>query len=361
MTAPEQAEPPIPILVVDDELALRRALERFLESRGYDVRAASSGSQALDLLRQRSAAVMLLDLRMPGMSGMDVVSEALTIEPEIAVVILSAMTDATSAALCMQRGATDYLTKPIDLDDLDAAVTRALRMRDTRIQDGQISTWLREEVTRRSQEVVLEREQAQQLVLATLEALINALEAKNLHLAGHSARVAAYSASIATQMGLDDELVDQIRTAGRLHDLGKVGIREAVLNKSGPLTDEEFEHVKEHVTIGSQILAPLVHLGSVVDFVRSHHEHWDGSGYPDGLAGDAIPIGARVLCAAEMYDALTSQRPYRAERLDPPDAVERIRSVAGQTIDPTVFEALAVGVRRRKTLVFLEEDQPPDR
>ncbi len=143
--------------------------------------------------------------------------------------------------------------------------------------------------------------------------------------------------------------------AGRLHDLGKIGVREAVLNKKGPLTREEYEHVKEHVVIGSQILAPLQHLGPIVGLVRSHHEHWDGSGYPDGLTGDDIPLGGRILCAAEIYDALTTSRPYQ-EKVSPEDATNRMRSLVGTVIDPRIMEAVAAAISRRKTLVFLSED-----
>ena len=157
----------------------------------------------------------------------------------------------------------------------------------------------------------LEQANQERLSVATLEALVNALEAKDPYLRGHSARVADLSASVAAQLGCTDELVEAIRTGGRLHDIGKIGIREEILNKQGPLTDEEYEHVKQHVLVGSQILAPLVHLKEVITFVRSHHERWDGFGYPDRLAGDAIPLGARIIGAVEIFDALTTSRPYQ--------------------------------------------------
>jgi putative nucleotidyltransferase with HDIG domain len=292
------------------------------------------------------------------MSGIDVGPEALDIDPDIAILMLTGVQDATSAAICMQRGATDYLTKPIELQDLDRALKRAMRRRDTMLQTREISTWLRVEVERRTQELERERRKQQQLVVATLEALINALEAKNEFLAGHSARVAAFAATIAHQMGLPDDELEQIRMAGRLHDLGKIGIREAVLNKTEQLTAEEYEHIKEHVVIGSEILAPLKHLGPIVDIVRGHHEHFDGSGYPDGLKADEIPLGARIVGAAEVYDALTTERPYQ-EKLSPEAAVERMRKLSGTVVDPTVVEALAAAVAARATLVFLDEDRQP--
>ncbi len=357
MTESSPPPEPIPVLIVDDEAPLREALARYLREQDFEVVTADSGAEALSQLRHKKFHVLLLDIRMPGMSGIDTVSEAIDIDPDLAIIMLSAVVDATSAANCMQRGAMDYLTKPIELTDLIGSVHRVLRRRDTLMQSRGITTWLREEVQRRGEEVVRERHKQELITLATLEALVNALEAKNEYLRGHSARIAALSATIAHEMRLPDEEVERVRMAGRLHDLGKIGIREDILNKEGPLTDEEFEHVKQHVVIGSQILAPLTHLGQIVGYVRGHHEHWDGSGYPDGLAGDDIPIGARVICAAEIYDALTSSRPYH-EKLPPEEATERMRLLSGSALDPNVMDALAAAVARRKTLVFLDEGLP---
>jgi putative nucleotidyltransferase with HDIG domain len=151
-----------------------------------------------------------------------------------------------------------------------------------------------------------------------------------------------------------EEDVELVRVAGRLHDIGKIGTREAVLNKQGALTPDEFEHVKQHVVIGSQILAPLGHLGDIIPAVRHHHERWDGTGYPDGLRGQEIPMGARIIGAAEVFDALSTSRAYQ-EKLSPENAIERIADLAGTVLDPKVYEAMASVVARRRTLVFLDE------
>jgi len=202
----------------------------------------------------------------------------------------------------------------------------------------------------------VEQANQERLSVATLEALVNALEAKDPYLRGHSARVADLSAMVAAEFGCPDEQVETVRTGGRLHDIGKIGIREEILNKQGPLTEEEFEHVKQHVTVGSQILSPLVHLRDVIGFVRSHHERWDGSGYPDRLEGEAIPLGARIVGAAEIFDALTTARPYQ-EKMPPEMAVERMRDLIGAVIDPAVHRALEAVVTRRQTLVFLDDSR----
>ena len=343
------------LLIVDDEVSMRNALTRYLSARGYTVGEAANGEEALQVMGTDSYSLMLLDVQMPGMSGIDLVPEALDREPDLAILMLSAIADATTAAACMQRGAYDYLTKPIELNDLSNSIERALKRRDTLMQNREISSWLREEVQSRTRENKRDREQQQKLIVATLEALITAQEAKNAYLNGHSARVAAFAASVAHHMDLNDDEVEEVRMAGRLHDLGKIGIRESVLDKKGKLSEEEFKHVKQHVLIGWQILAPLQHLGFIVSHVRSHHEHWDGSGYPDGLSGEDIPLGARIICASDVYDALTTSRPYQ-EKLTPEEAVERTRSLSGKIIDPRVMEAMKSAVDSHKTLIFIDDE-----
>ncbi|HET8713568.1 MAG TPA: HD domain-containing phosphohydrolase [Gemmatimonadales bacterium] len=348
----------VTVLVVDDEEPIRNALRKYLKQQQFEVYTAGSADEALQQLRLHKIALMLSDIRMPGTSGVDLVPQALEIEPDLAILMLTAVNDATSAALCMQRGAMDYLTKPIELADLGRAVQRALKRREMQLENRHLNQWLKEEVTTRTAELHRQQHRMERISTATLEALVNALEAKDPYLRGHSARVADLSANIATELGMNEEDVDRVRMAGRLHDLGKIGTRDAVVNKEGPLTAEEFEHVKQHVIIGAQILAPLTHLGDVVSMVKSHHERHDGTGYPDGLRGDEIPMGGRIIAAAEVYDALTTARPYQ-DKMTPEQAVERIADLAGTVIDPKVYEALVRIVGRRQTLVFLDEDVGP--
>ena len=213
---------------------------------------------------------------------------------------------------------------------------------------------LPEELAQRTDELRLERANLQQTAVATLEALVNVLEAKDPYLRGHSVRVADMAATIAVELRLSDDQVDAVRTGGRLHDIGKIGVREEIITKQGPLTDDEFEQVKRHTVVGAEILAPLLYLGPVIQLVRSHHERWDGKGYPDGLAGEAIPIGARIIGAVEIYDALTTSRSYQ-EKMLPELAVERLRDLVGSVLDPAVHRALQSVVARKETLVFLDD------
>jgi putative two-component system response regulator len=345
---------PVTLLVVDDEEPIRNALRRFLVQQGYEVATAASGQEALGVLQRQRITGMLLDVNMPGISGVDLVPQIMELEPTIALLMLTAVNDATSAALCMQRGAYDYLIKPIDLGHLSRAIHHALQRRHTQLEGQQINQWLKDEVAARVAERRLEQANQERISVATLEALVNALEAKDPYLRGHSARVADLSAMVAAQLGSTDEQIEAVRTGGRLHDIGKIGIREEVLNKQGPLTESEYDHVKQHVTVGSQILAPLVHLKDVIDLVRSHHERWDGKGYPDRLKGEAIPMGARIIGAVEIYDALTTARPYQ-EKMPAEVAVERMRDLVGTVIDPKVHAALEAAVARRQALVFLDD------
>ena len=338
---------PVTLLVVDDEEAVRSALRRYLIRRGYEVATAASGEEALGVLGRRKIAGMLLDVNLPGTSGIDLVPQIMEMEPAVALLMLTAVNDATAAALCMQRGALDYLIKPIDLAHLGRAVARALEQRAAVLERARMDRRLEAQVAAAQQRVSV----------ATLDALVNALEAKDPYLRGHSARVADLSAGVAAHLGRSDEEVEGIRTAGRLHDIGKIGIRDEVLNKQGPLSDEEYEHVKQHVLVGCQILAPLVHLRDVVSYVRSHHERWDGFGYPDRLAGEAIPLGARIIGAAEIYDALTTARSYQ-EKMRPEAAVQRMHDLVGTAIDPAIHAALEAVVSRRQALVFLDDAQP---
>ncbi|MGH7515936.1 MAG: HD domain-containing phosphohydrolase [Gemmatimonadales bacterium] len=336
----------VTILVVDDDDSVRGAVGRFLHLRGYEALTAASGEDALQVLARRKVTAVLLDVHLPGVSGVDLVPRVLAAEPDAALLMLTAVNDATSAALCMQRGAMDYLIKPVDLAQLDRALERALGRRVEQLESRRRQQHLTEEVAIGRAALTRERANVERISLATLDALVNALEAKDPYLRGHSARVGELSALVAIEQGRDDAEVEAVRIAGRLHDIGEIGIRDDVLGKQGALSDAEFEQVKQHVLVGTQILAPLVHLEPVIEFVRGHHERWDGSGYPDRLAGEAIPWGARVIGAVEVYDALTTPRPYQ-QTMTRGRALRRLADLAGTMIDPALPAALAAAVERR--------------
>ena len=333
------------ILVVDDELTIRIALSRFLKTRGFEVETADSGDAALEALRASRFSLMVCDLRMPGTSGLTVVPRALEIDHDLGIIMLTAVNDATSATDALSSGAFDYLTKPVELMDLQAAVERALLRRLRAMERRAVDRLIREEVAARTIDLEREKGALRALTVSVAETLINAMEAKDVYLRGHSHRVAEVGAAVAIELGLTGADVESVRIAGRLHDVGKIGIREAVLNKDGPLTDDEFAHVKDHVRIGMDILAPLQHLGSALGFIQDHHEHWDGKGYPRGVAGEAITLGGRILTAADAFDALTSKRAYR-DPMSPSATLDYLRTQTGRLLDPRAYDALGAVIRR---------------
>ena len=344
------------VLIVDDEESIRSALARFLRGQGYEVVVAESGPAALAQIEQDKFVVMLCDIRMPEMSGLEVVPLALGLDADLAILMLTAVNDASTATNALSHGAMDYLVKPIELTVLQSAVERAAHKRHLGIAQRRVEAHIREEVALRTAELEREKAALHDLTIGVADALINAMEAKDVYLRGHSSRVADHAASIAEELGLDADHVENVRLAGRLHDVGKIGIREDVLNKPGALTDEEFTHVKEHVPIGLDILSPLrLHIPMALEYVHDHHEHVDGSGYPRGLAGDQITIGGRILAACDAFDALTSHRAFR-EAMEPRETIEYLESNhVGALLDPTVFAALKKVVLRRKTLTFIDD------
>lgn len=334
------------VLVVDDEETIRRALTRFLRSQGYKVEPASSGIEALSLLSSGGYSLMLCDVRMPGMTGVELVPKALKIEHDLAIVMLTAVNDAVTATEVLSNGATDYLTKPVELSDLRNAVERALEKREESLEQQRLEKLIRLEVAQRTRELEQEKESLRRLTVSIAETLINAMEAKDVYLRGHSQRVSEMAGLIACELGLEEPMCDDIRLAGRLHDVGKIGIRESILNKPDALTAEEFEHIKDHVRIGVEILAPLFHIGPALRYLRDHHEQWNGSGYPAGLREEEISLGGRILSAADTFDALTSKRAYR-DPLEPFKALEHLRNDSGRLLDARVFAALEKIVRRK--------------
>jgi putative two-component system response regulator len=344
------------VLVVDAEPGVREAIETHLTHRGYEVLTAGFSEEALGILVRQKISCMLADARLFGTGSGELLSRSLERDPNLAILVLSSRADVSDAVQYLQYGAMDYLSKPVELAQLEAALQRALRRRAELTRERGIARLLKEEVVNLGAELAREKAKVKGLAVATLEALVAVVEARDPWFTGHSRRVAQLAASIAAETGRSDEEVEQVRRAGLLHDIGMICVPEGLLSKQGPLTPAEFEQIKRHAVVGSQILAPLPHLSGVSAFVRGHHERWDGQGYPDGLAGDAIPWGARLIGAAEIYDALATARPYR-EQLTPELAVERMHELIGTVLAPQVHKALAAAVERGKALVFLDEER----
>jgi response regulator RpfG family c-di-GMP phosphodiesterase len=349
-------EPPTRrVLVVDDEEVIRTSLARFLRARGFDVTTADSGVAALKAMQEERFVAMLSDIRMPEMTGLELVPQAHAADPDLAIIMLTAVNDAPTATEALGMGAMDYLMKPVELGDLATALERALHKRALAIEQRKVERLIREEVAAQTEELRKERERLHSMVIQTVQALVRAQEAKDPFLRGHSDRVADLAGSIASALGLSDDEIDTIRMAARVMDVGKIGIRESVLNKPGALSAEEFEHVQSHVAMSVEIVSAIAPLENTLDAVRHHHEHFDGTGYPAGIAGEQISLGGRILSAADTYDALTSRRAWR-EPMSPPDAIAFLEERSGTLLDPRVFAALRAIVTRRKSLSFLDPE-----
>jgi putative two-component system response regulator len=329
----------ISVLVVDDDETVRNIISRFLGSRGYKPHAVPSGPAALEALARGRFPLAVFDVEMPTMSGVELVPHALRADPDLAIIMLTGADDAATATQALSSGAFDYLTKPIDSAIFEEAIGKALHKRRLLVEQRRIERIIREEVESKTAEL-------NALSMNVAETLIKAMEAKSPYLRGHAQRTSDLAASIAEALGLDAATVDHVRLAGRLHDVGKIGVRESVLDKPGKLTPEEVEHVRDHVRIGMEILSPLAHLGPVLRFVADHHERWDGTGYLQAFRGEEISIGGRILAAVDAYDAITTRRSYQEARSSQ-EAIAHLASHVGTLLDPQVYEALRRVVEHR--------------
>jgi putative two-component system response regulator len=319
-------------LVVDDEPRLRQVLVRLMESDGFVCRQAASGVEALAQLCDAPATLVLTDLRMPRMDGVELLRAVRARYPDTAVVMITASADVDAAVRCLTLGAMDYLTKPFQLEEVRARVRQAMEKRGLLIENRGYQKRLETRVAEQA-------ERLEELFLGGIQALAEALELKDPYTRGHSVRVSRYSREIARFLELPADVAHQVELGGHVHDIGKIGVREAVLNKAGPLTDEEYAHIMEHPLLGWRILAPLLgDVPRVLNVVRSHHERYDGLGVPDRLAGEAIPLEARIVAVADAFDAMTSGRPYRSGmQLAMDQAVSELERCGGTQFDPEVL------------------------
>ena len=316
------------ILVVDDEPAVREVTALTLRKRGYPTETADGSDPALELLSRTPFALALVDVRMPGKDGLWLLAQTQESYPDLSVIMVTAVADVATAVDCLRQGATDYLLKPVSADVLALTVERALRERRMRLELERYQERLEKTVAEQARRI-------RRLYMGSVRSLAISLEAKDQYTRGHSERVARLAYQLATVLTLSEVEVELLDLAGRLHDIGKIGVREAILNKPGPLSAEEFEHVKQHPSLGAQILEPIADDHRLIETVLHHHEKWDGSGYPHGLRGEEIPLLAQILKVADVYEALTSHRPYRPART-PTEARRIMEEEMGAGLPPEI-------------------------
>jgi len=321
-------------LIVDDEPRLRQVMVHLMRGDGFQCVEASNGLEALEQLATYSVALVLSDLRMPKMDGLELLRELRSRYPDVAAVMVTAVADVEIAVNCLAIGAADYVVKPYQLEDVRARVAQALEKRRLILENRAYRESLEQRVT-------VQARRLEELFLASVQSLAEALELKDPYTRGHSIRVSHYSSVIAQTMGLDGEMLRQIELGGHVHDIGKIGVRESVLNKVGRLTPEEYEHIMTHPVLGWRILAPLLgETPHALNIVRWHHERYDGRGVPDGLKGDEIPVEARIVAAADALDAMTSDRPYRPAEMSLEAVIDEIVRNSGTQFDPDVVRAV---------------------
>jgi putative nucleotidyltransferase with HDIG domain len=328
---------PARILVVDDEAQVRIMIGATLERQGYQVELASSSSEALDALELNTFELVLTDIVMQGGNGIALLEHIHQKQPHLPVIMVTAVHDIAVAIDSMRRGAYDYLLKPFEREHLMGTVQRALEHRHALQESENYQQSLEHVVRARTEMLRQAMEDLEHSYDVTLEALGDALDLKDSETEGHSKRVTAYTIALARACGITPAQIKIIARGAFLHDIGKMAIPDEILRKPGKLTPEEQEVMREHCPRGYHMLRKIPFLAEAAEIVYTHQEHYDGSGYPRGLQGSQIPIGARIFAIADTLDAITSDRPYRKGRSF--DAArEEILRCSGTQFDPAVVE-----------------------
>lgn len=329
------------ILVVDDDTANLRMASHILNAEQMRVSCLKSGEDALAFLRDNRPDLILLDVHMPGMDGFETLAciRSNKETADIPVIFLTADDDGNTETRGLEAGAKDFIKKPFVPEVL------LLRVRHT-IDLIRLQTDLSREVDKKTQEVLRQQEKLERISMQIVTALSGAIDAKDTYTNGHSTRVAEYSREIARRAGFTDKMQNDIYMMGLLHDVGKIGIPDSIINKPAKLTDEEYEIIKNHPVMGAKILKNITEFPQLTVGTRWHHEHFDGTGYPDGIAGEDIPKEARIIAVADAYDAMSSRRSYR-DVLAQAIVRKEMEKGKGSQFDPVYAEIM---------LTMIEED-----
>jgi putative two-component system response regulator len=315
------------LLIVDDEGAIRSLLLRKLSREGYRCQEAYNAEQTLTTLETSPIALVILDIKMSGKSGTELLPEIKSGFPDTAVIMATAVTDINVAIECLKQGADDYICKPFNLEEISLAVQRALEKRRLQLEIREYQQFLEEKVEGQMIEM-------RKLFLGAIEALVSALEAKDEYTGGHSRRVTEMALAVGKELGLSGQEMEDLRWGSLLHDVGKIAVDQLVQNKPGKLTPEEYEHIMIHAHVGAGIVRPVVN-DAVVEMIEHHHDHYDGTGLHQIVAGTDIPLGARILAVADAFDAMTSDRPYRPA-MSRNEALDEIKRCMSTQFDPVV-------------------------
>jgi response regulator RpfG family c-di-GMP phosphodiesterase len=325
------------ILVADDEPEIRHVLSDLL-SPLYECEAVGSAEEALALLHDGVYDLVISDIMMGGMSGLELIPRVRELAPDTVVIMISGVQTVESAINALRAGAFDYVMKPFDLHHVEAAVSRALEHHFLRVEKRRYETYLEEMVAQRTEELDGALRSLGDAYRTTLKALTAALETRDSETHGHSERVVNFSLRLGQELGLNAEQKRSLEFGSLLHDIGKIGVPDAILRKPAKLTEEEWVRMREHPLHGQKILRGIEFLEGAARVVAQHHEKWDGTGYPLGLRGAQIDLNARIFAVADAFDAITSDRVYRKGR-GYEEALAELDEYSGRQFDPRIVEA----------------------
>src|SRR5256714_574628 len=325
------------VLIADDEPEIRNVLYDLL-SPAYDCAAVGSAEEALAHLRERDYDLVISDIMMGGMSGLEMIPRVVERSPDTVVIMISGVQTVESAIQALRAGAFDYVMKPFDLQHVEAAVSRALEHHSLRVEKRAYETYLEEMVERRTSELNRALGSLGGADRSTPKSLTSALETRDLETHGHSERVVNFSLRLGRELKLGEEQLRSLEFGSLLHDIGKIGVPDAILRKPAALSESEWVRMREHPLHGQKILSGIEVLEGAARVVAQHHEKWDGTGYPLGLRGEQIDLNARIFAIADAFDAITSDRVYRRGR-SYEEAVAELEAFSGRQFDSDVVEA----------------------
>jgi putative two-component system response regulator len=322
----------VDVFVVDDDGTSLELIEAFVRRIGHPVRAFTNPREALEAIQASPPKILVTDMVMPELSGVDLARVARTVDPDLAVILVTGFGDSGTAAATVQLGVSTFLTKPVEQSQLTRALQRAFLKRAADDHHRAMVNWMYDAMERNSRAI-------REVTLGTLTSLTNAMDARSPHFRGHTRAVAMQAAALAEALGLTESEVEAVRIAGILHDIGMIGIADAVVDKPGALTGEEMDLIRTHPEAGAAIIEPMKHLGPSIRYVLEHHERWDGSGYPDGKAGAEISLGGQIVGISESWIAILESRPYREGR-SREEGMEILRSHQDEWFTTEVTSAL---------------------
>jgi len=325
------------ILIVDDEKMIYSILAQRLAREGYSCVMANNGTEALGHFYKGNFSLIISDIRMPQMNGLELLKNVKAVRPNMMFIIMTAYPEIDMAVEAIRLGASDFILKPVDLELLVFSVKKALEQKNMEEKLESFYKNLKKLVEERTVKLQQALLVVKKTHLDSVKVLAGAIEAKDPYTRGHSDRVRKMSVRIGMKIGFRDERLERLVFGALLHDIGKIGIRDEVLQKKGPLSPEEYQYAQQHPLIGVKILEGIDFFKDKIPMIRNHHEHFDGSGYPDGLIGEGIPLEARIIAVADSFDAMTSLRPHR-RALPLEEVFAQLEKGKGKQFDSNIVE-----------------------